>query len=177
MSRVAKTPVSVPAGVDIKLDGQALTVKGKNGELSRNIHNAVKVEFENNELTFAPVDGIEGADAQAGTTRSLVNSMVIGVTEGFSKKLQLVGVGYRAQLKGNAIVLNLGFSHPVEYVLPQGVSAEIPTQTEILLKGNDKQVIGQVAANIRSYRKPEPYKGKGVRYANEVVRSKEAKKK
>ncbi|ATF74807.1 50S ribosomal protein L6 [Pasteurella multocida] len=177
MSRVAKAPVSIPAGVEVKLDGQLLTVKGKNGELSRTIHNAVEVKQDNNELTFSPREGIVGADAQAGTARALVNAMVIGVTEGFTKKLQLVGVGYRAQMKGNVVALSLGFSHPVEHALPAGITAECPSQTEIVLKGADKQLIGQVAADIRAYRRPEPYKGKGVRYADEVVRIKEAKKK
>lgn len=177
MSRVAKAPVSIPAGVEVKLNGQLLTVKGKNGELSRTIHDAVEVKQDNNELTFAPREGIAGADAQAGTARALVNAMVIGVTEGFTKKLQLVGVGYRAQMKGNTVALSLGFSHPVEHVLPAGITAECPSQTEIVLKGADKQLIGQVAADIRAYRRPEPYKGKGVRYADEVVRIKEAKKK
>ncbi|AZI13274.1 50S ribosomal protein L6 [Avibacterium paragallinarum] len=177
MSRVAKAPVSIPAGVEVKLDGQQLTVKGKNGELSRTIHNSVEVKQDNNELTFAPRAGVVGADAQAGTARALVNAMVIGVTEGFTKKLQLVGVGYRAQMKGNVVALSLGFSHPVEHTLPAGVTGECPSQTEIILKSADKQLIGQVAADIRAYRRPEPYKGKGVRYADEVVRTKEAKKK
>lgn len=177
MSRVAKAPVSIPAGVEVKLDGQQLTVKGKNGELSRTIHNSVEVKQDNNELTFAPRAGVVGADAQAGTARALVNAMVIGVTEGFTKKLQLVGVGYRAQMKGNVVALSLGFSHPVEHTLPAGVTGECPSQTEIILKSADKQLIGQVARDIRAYRRPEPYKGKGVRYADEVVRTKEAKKK
>ncbi|GAB1658062.1 50S ribosomal protein L6 [Mannheimia haemolytica] len=175
MSRVAKAPVNIPAGVEVKLNGQLLTVKGKNGELSREIHNAVEVKQEADALTFAPREGIANADAQAGTARALVNNMVIGVTEGFTKKLQLVG--YRAQMKGNAVALSLGFSHPVEHTLPAGVTGECPSQTEIILKSADKQLIGQVAADIRAYRKPEPYKGKGVRYSDEVVRTKEAKKK
>lgn len=177
MSRVAKAPVNIPAGVEVKLDGQLLTVKGKNGELVRTIHNSVEVKQENDALTFAPREGVEGANAQAGTARALVNAMVIGVTEGFTKKLQLVGVGYRAQLKGNVLSLSLGYSHPIEHALPAGVTAECPSQTEIVLKSSDKQLIGQTAANIRAYRRPEPYKGKGVRYADEVVRTKEAKKK
>ncbi|EIJ70707.1 50S ribosomal protein L6 [Pasteurella bettyae] len=177
MSRVAKAPVSVPAGVDVKIDGQLLTVKGKNGELTRTIHNFVEVKQDNNALTFSPRNNGVEANAQAGTTRALVNAMVIGVTEGFTKKLQLVGVGYRAQVKGNVVALSLGFSHPVEHALPAGITAECPSQTEIVLKGADKQLIGQVAADIRAYRKPEPYKGKGVRYSDEVVRTKEAKKK
>lgn len=177
MSRVAKAPVNIPAGVQVSLNGQLLTVKGKNSELSRTIHNSVEVKEDNSALTFSPREGFAGADAQAGTARALVNAMVIGVTEGFTKKLQLVGVGYRVQVKGNIVSLSLGFSHPVEHTLPAGITAECPSQTEIVLKGADKQLIGQVAADIRAYRKPEPYKGKGVRYADEVVRTKEAKKK
>ena len=177
MSRVAKAPVNIPAGVQVTLNGQLLTVKGKNGELSREIHNAVEVKYEADTLTFAPREGVVNADAQAGTARALVNAMVIGVTEGFTKKLQLVGVGYRAQMKGNSVALSLGFSHPIEHALPAGVTGECPSQTEIVLKSADKQLIGQVAADIRAYRRPEPYKGKGVRYADEVVRTKEAKKK
>ncbi|KGQ43871.1 50S ribosomal protein L6 [Gallibacterium anatis] len=177
MSRVAKAPVNIPAGVEVKLDGQLLTVKGKNGELTREINKAVEVTIENNALHFSPRVEIDGSNAQSGTARALVDAMVIGVTEGFTKKLQLVGVGYRAQLKGNVLALNLGYSHPIEHTLPAGISAECPSQTEIVLKGADKQLIGQVAADIRAYRRPEPYKGKGVRYADEVVRTKEAKKK
>lgn len=177
MSRVAKAPVNIPAGVEVKLDGQLLTVKGKNGELSRTIHNEVEVKQEDSALTFAPRNSGKTANAQSGTARALVNAMVIGVTEGFTKKLKLVGVGYRAQIKGNSIALSLGFSHPVEHALPAGIKAECPSQTEIVLSGADKQLIGQVAADIRAYRRPEPYKGKGVRYDNEIVRTKEAKKK
>ncbi|MGV6987836.1 50S ribosomal protein L6 [Testudinibacter sp. P80/BLE/0925] len=177
MSRVAKAPVNIPAGVEVKLNGQLLTVKGKNGELSRTIHNEVEVKQEDGALTFVPRNEGKSANAQSGTTRALVNAMVIGVTEGFTKKLRLVGVGYRAQIKGNSIALSLGFSHPVEHALPAGIKAECPSQTEIVLTGADKQLIGQVAADIRAYRRPEPYKGKGVRYDDEVVRTKEAKKK
>lgn len=177
MSRVAKAPVNIPAGVEVKLNSQLLTVKGKNGELSREIHNAVEVNQDANALTFVPRTGVANADAQAGTARALVNAMVIGVTEGFTKKLQLVGVGYRAQMKGNVVALSLGYSHPIEHTLPAGVTGECPSQTEIVLKSADKQLIGQVAADIRAYRRPEPYKGKGVRYSDEVVRTKEAKKK
>lgn len=177
MSRVAKAPVVIPAGVEVKLNGQEITIKGKNGELSRTVNNAVVINQEDGAIKFAPREGFANAWAQAGTARALVNSMVIGVTTGFTKKLQLVGVGYRAQLKGNAVGLSLGFSHPIEHQLPAGVTAECPSQTEIILKSADKQLIGQVAADIRAYRRPEPYKGKGVRYADEVVRTKEAKKK
>lgn len=177
MSRIAKAPIDIPAGVEVTLNGQEITIKGTKGTLNRTIHAAVEISQNDNVLTFAPRENVANADAQAGTARSLVNNMVVGVTEGFERKLQLVGVGYRAQMKGNAIALSLGFSHPVEHALPEGVTAECPTQTEIVLKSADKQQIGQVAANIRAYRKPEPYKGKGVRYFGEQVRSKEAKKK
>ncbi|EGU33140.1 50S ribosomal protein L6 [Vibrio scophthalmi] len=177
MSRVAKAPVAIPAGVEVKLNGQEVTVKGAKGELTRVLNNAVVIAQEENNLTFGPREGVVNAWAQAGTARALVNNMVIGVTEGFVKKLTLKGVGYRAAIKGNAVGLTLGFSHPVEHELPAGITAECPSQTEIILTGCDKQVVGQVAADIRSYRAPEPYKGKGVRYADENVRTKEAKKK
>ena len=177
MSRVAKAPVAIPAGVEVTLNGQEISVKGKNGTLKRSINASVVLTKDESVLTFAPRDGSANANAQAGTARALVNNMVIGVTAGFERKLQLVGVGYRAQAKGKSVGLSLGFSHPVEHELPEGVTAECPTQTEIVLKSADKALLGQVAADIRAYRRPEPYKGKGVRYANEVVRTKEAKKK
>ena len=177
MSRVAKAPVAIPAGVEVTLNGQEISVKGKNGTLKRSINASVVLTKDESVLTFAPRDGSANANAQAGTARALVNNMVVGVTAGFERKLQLVGVGYRAQAKGKTVGLSLGFSHPVEHELPEGVTAECPTQTEIVLKSADKALLGQVAADIRSYRRPEPYKGKGVRYANEVVRTKEAKKK
>ena len=177
MSRVAKAPVTVPAGVTITLNGQNLTVKGKNGELTLNVNPAVEVVVEGNVLRTTPRDGIANADAQAGTARALINNLVIGVTEGYTQKLELVGVGYRAKAEGKVLNLSLGFSHPVVFQVPNGITIETPTQTEVLVKGADKQLVGQVAANIRAYRKPEPYKGKGVRYANENVRRKEAKKK
>ena len=177
MSRVAKAPVAIPAGVEVILNGQEISVKGKNGTLKRSINASVVISKDASVLTFALRDGSANANAQAGTARALVNNMVVGVTAGFERKLQLVGVGYRAQAKGKTVGLSLGFSHPVEHELPEGVTAECPTQTEIVLKSADKALLGQVAADIRSYRRPEPYKGKGVRYANEVVRTKEAKKK
>ncbi len=177
MSRVAKSPVVLPAGVEAKIDGQQINVKGKNGALDLTVHTSVEVTSEDNVLKFAPRDGSKLANALAGTTRSLVNNMVVGVDAGFQKKLLLQGVGYRAALKGNAVSLTLGFSHPIEYELPEGVQAEMEGQTAIILKGADKQIIGQVAAEIRAFRPPEPYKGKGVRYADEYVRRKEAKKK
>jgi large subunit ribosomal protein L6 len=175
MSRVAKAPVAIPAGVEVNLNGQELTVKGSNGSLTRVFNDAVVVTKEENELKFAVVEG--GASAQAGTARALTNNMVLGVTKGFEKKLVLQGVGYRAAVKGKVVDLTLGFSHPVNYDLPEGVTAECPSQTEIVLKSADKQLLGQVAADIRAFRRPEPYKGKGIRYADEYVRRKEAKKK
>lgn len=176
MSRVAKNPVAIPAGVEVKLAGQQLSVKGAKGTLELNIHESVEVTVEGAEVRFATREGSSNK-AMAGTTRALVNNMVVGVSQGFERKLQLVGVGYKAQSKGTVLNLALGFSHPIDYELPEGITAETPTQTEILIKGIDKQVVGQVAADIRDFRRPEPYKGKGVRYADEVVRRKEAKKK
>ncbi len=176
MSRVAKNPVKLPAGVEINLAGQQLSVKGAKGTLELNVHSSVEVLQEAGELRFAARNGDQQTRAMAGTTRALVNNMVIGVSTGFERKLQLVGVGYKAQAKGQVLNLALGFSHPIDYELPDGVVAETPTQTEILIKGVDKQLVGQVAAEIRDFRRPEPYKGKGVRYADEVVRRKEAKK-
>ena len=177
MSRVAKNPVKVPAGVEIKLVGQQLSVKGAKGALDLNVHPSVEVLEESGELRFAARNGDQQTRAMAGTTRALVNNMVIGVSQGFERKLQLVGVGYKAQAKGSVLSLALGFSHPIDYELPQGVTAETPSQTDILIKGIDKQLVGQVAAEIRDFRRPEPYKGKGVRYSDEVVRRKEGKKK
>ncbi|WP_339413101.1 50S ribosomal protein L6 [Pseudomonas sp. EA_35y_Pfl2_R5] len=177
MSRVAKNPVVLPAGVEVKLAGQQLSVKGAKGTLELNVHSSVEVLQEAGELRFAARNGDQQTRAMAGTTRALVNNMVIGVSAGFERKLQLVGVGYKAQAKGQVLNLALGFSHPIDYELPDGVVAETPNQTEILIKGVDKQLVGQVAAEIRDFRRPEPYKGKGVRYADEVVRRKEAKKK
>lgn len=177
MSRVAKNPVKLPAGVEIKLNGQQLSVKGAKGSLEMNIHASVEVSQVEGELRFAARNGDQQNKAMAGTTRALANNMVVGVSQGFERKLQLVGVGYRAQVKGDVLALALGFSHPVEYKLPSGVTAETPSQSEIVLKSIDKQLLGQVAAEIRDYRRPEPYKGKGVRYSDEVVLRKEAKKK
>jgi large subunit ribosomal protein L6 len=177
MSRVAKAPVTIPSGVDISLDNQLVTVKSSKATLTHNLNDSVVVSQQDSQLTFVPQAGATDGWAQAGTARALLNNMIKGVTEGFEKKLQLIGVGYRAAVKGNSINLTLGFSHPVEYMLPEGVTAESPSQTELVIKGADKQLVGQVAANIRAYRRPEPYKGKGVRYAGENVRRKEAKKK
>ncbi|MGL9769827.1 MAG: 50S ribosomal protein L6 [Sodalis sp. (in: enterobacteria)] len=177
MSRIAKTPIVIPNNVEVKLNGQVISIKGKNGELTRIIHKSVNVHHDENQLSFTPRKKHSNDWALAGTTRALLNNMVIGVTDGFSKKLELVGVGYRVMVKGDVINLSLGFSHPINHQLPAGVTAECPSQTEIILKGADKQIIGQVAADLRAYRRPEPYKGKGIRYANEIVRTKEAKKK
>ena len=176
MSRVAKNPVKLPQGVEVKLDGQELSIKGAKGTLNLNLHPTVEVVQEDGELRFAARAGSLNM-AMAGTTRALVNNMVIGVSQGFERKLQLVGVGYKAQAKGQVLNLALGYSHPIDYQLPEGVSVETPSQTDIIIKGIDKQLVGQVAAEIRDFRRPEPYKGKGVRYADEVVRRKEAKKK
>ncbi|WOH36966.1 50S ribosomal protein L6 [Thalassotalea fonticola] len=177
MSRVAKAPVSIPAGVTVTLSGQDITIKGPKGELTRTIHSDVAVSQEENSIITGIVSDVKGAWAQAGTTRALISNMVVGVNAGFEKRLILNGVGYRAKAAGQNLNLALGFSHPVEHAIPAGVKVETPSQTEIVLTGTDKQVIGQVAANIRAYRKPEPYKGKGIRYSDEVVRRKEAKKK
>jgi large subunit ribosomal protein L6 len=177
MSRVAKAPINVPAGVEVTLAGQDIKVKGKSGELTRTINDAVEVTLEENVIKTLPREGFVDGWAQAGTARALINNMIIGANEGFEKKLQLVGVGYRAAVKGNVVDLTLGFSHPVNFEIPAGITIEAPSQTELVVKGADKQLVGQTAANIRAYRAPEPYKGKGVRYADEQVRRKEAKKK
>ena len=177
MSRVAKNPVTVPAGVEVKFGTDALTVKGKNGELSFPLIGDVKIELNDGQLTFVAANNSKQANALSGTARAIVANMVKGVTEGFEKKLQLIGVGYRAQAQGKVLNLSLGFSHPVNYEMPEGVSVQTPSQTEIVLTGADKQVVGQVDAEILAFRPPEPYKGKGVRYVGEVVVMKEAKKK
>ena len=177
MSRVANSPVNLPAGVEVKLDGGMISVKGGKSELKMPVSANVEVKQEDNVLTFAAKDSSKKARAMSGTTRALVNNMIVGVSEGFEKKLQLVGVGYRVQAQGSKLNLSLGFSHPVVYELPEGVTAETPSQTDIVLKSADKQLLGQAAAEIRAFRPPEPYKGKGVRYADEYVRRKEAKKK
>jgi len=177
MSRVAKAPVSLPSGVEVKISDAQITVKGKQGSIDLDLHSSVAVTQEDNVLKFAPKDGGKSSDAMAGTFRSLVNNMVTGVSQGFEKKLILQGVGYRAKASGKTLSLTLGFSHPIDYQLPADITAETPSQTEIVIKGVDKQKVGQVAAEIRGYRPPEPYKGKGVRYSDENVRRKEAKKK
>ena len=177
MSRIAKAPVNVPAGVDVAIGAGELSVKGPRGELRMHVHASVAVVSEDGIVTCRPRDGVAGAVAQAGTARSLIANMVTGVSDGFEKKLQLVGIGYRAQMQGSTLNLSLGFSHPIEYPCPEGVSIETPTQTEIVVRSTDKQRVGQTAAEIRAYRPPEPYKGKGVRYDGEIIVRKEAKKK
>ena len=177
MSRIANAPVALPKGVEVTLKGQDVTVKGPKGKMSHSVHRDVSVEQDEGELKFAARSGSKPAIAQAGTARALVNNLVVGVSEGFEKKLSLVGVGYRAQMQGKSLNLSLGFSHPVEYPVPEGIEIETPSQTEIVVRGIDKQRVGQVSAEIRRYRPPEPYKGKGVRYFDEHVVRKEAKKK
>lgn len=177
MSRVAKDSIKLPSGVDATIAGQDISVKGAKGQMSATINALVKVEQADGELRFEPAGGSEHGWAQAGTARAVVQNLVTGVSQGFERRLQLVGVGYRAQAQGRTLNLALGFSHPVNYALPEGIDVETPSQTEIVVRGIDKQLVGQVSAEIRAYRPPEPYKGKGVRYADEHVRRKESKKK
>ena len=175
MSRVAKNPVDVPSSVEVKMSGRNIQVKGPKGELSLNLHSTVDMVHEDNQIRLAATTD-DSAMAMAGTMRALVSNMVTGVSVGYEKKLTIVGVGYRAQAQGNSLNLSLGFSHPVVYQIAKGVSVETPSQTEIVVSGTDKQLVGQTAAEIRRFRPPEPYKGKGVRYADEQVRRKQAKK-
>jgi large subunit ribosomal protein L6 len=177
MSRVAKNPISIPSGVDVNVSGQQVNIKGSVGNLGLAVHDSVSVNVENGEIKVAMNDANAQNNAMAGTMRALLNNMVTGVSQGFERKLELVGVGYRAQAQGKKLNLTLGFSHPVEYQVPEGVTIETPSQTEVVVKGADKQKVGQVAAEIRAYRPPEPYKGKGVKYADERIIRKEAKKK
>ncbi|MCB1864682.1 MAG: 50S ribosomal protein L6 [Chromatiales bacterium] len=177
MSRVAKNPVVIPKGVEVQIDAAGISIKGKNGQLRQVVHPYVGVEFDDGSVRVSPRSDDPSADALAGTTRALINNMVVGVTDGFMKKLDLVGVGYRAQAQGKVLNLTLGFSHPVEHRVPEGITVETPSQTEILVKGADRQKVGQVAAEIRAYRPPEPYKGKGVKYSDEIIIRKETKKK
>ena len=174
MSRIASYPIELPKGVEFDRKGQEIQVKGPKGELTMGLHSSVEMKNEEGVLSFEAAPG--GTTAMAGTMRALVNNMVQGVTEGFEKKLNLIGVGYRAQAQGSKLNLQLGFSHPIDFSVPDGVTVETPTQTEIIVRGADKQRVGQVAAEIRGYRPPEPYKGKGVRYSGERVVMKEAKK-
>ena len=177
MSRIAKEPVVVPQGVEVAIDGQKVTIKSKSGEMSLNVHPLVSVTLDNGALKVAVKDESKEANMQSGTTRALLNNYVVGLDKGFVKAMKLVGVGYRAAVKGNVLNLVLGYSHPIDFELPKGVTAEVPSQTEFVLKSFDKALLGQVAAKVRAFRAPEPYKGKGVRYADEVIHIKEAKKK
>lgn len=177
MSRVAKQPIKIPAGVEAKIDGQIVTIKGPKGSLQQTVPGAVQIVQEDKVLKCVPRSGDDRSRMMAGTARALLSNMVTGVTQTYSKKLELVGVGYRAQVQSRSLNLTLGFSHPVVFPVPDGITIETPSQTEIMVRGVDKQRVGQVAANIRAFRPPEPYKGKGVRYSNEIVVRKEAKKK
>ena len=177
MSRVAKKPIEVPSGVDVKVSGQMVSVKGPKGQFEYQIHDDVEVNMDGSVLNFAPKGGDVSLFAMAGTMRAVVNNMVTGVSHGFERKLELVGVGYRAQAQGKVLNLSLGYSHPINFEVPEGITIETPSQTEVVVKGADKQVVGQVAAEIRAFRPPEPYKGKGVKYAGEKIIRKEAKKK
>jgi large subunit ribosomal protein L6 len=177
MSRVGKMPVTVPQGVDVSITAEQISVKGSNGTLVRAVNTLVAVKIDGATLTFEPANDSVAAGAMSGTMRALVNNMINGVTKGFEKKLTLVGVGFRAQAQGQKLNLQIGFSHPVVKDMPAGVKVETPTQTEILIKGADRQSVGQVAAEVRAIRPPEPYKGKGIRYADERVSLKETKKK
>jgi large subunit ribosomal protein L6 len=177
MSRVGKSPITVPAGAEVQINPGLITVKGPLGTLTHNLHPLISLKQDAGQLFVGRNDESRESNALSGTTRAIVNNMVNGVTKGFERKLNLVGVGYRAAAQGTTLKLQLGFSHDVIYQLPEGVKAETPTQTEILIKGSNKQQVGQVAAEVRSYRSPEPYKGKGVRYSDEVVIIKETKKK
>lgn len=178
MSRIAKMPISVPSGLEVLLGPGEIRVKGPKGELAMRLHSVVEIEHENGEVTCRARDGSTGSSlAQVGTARSLIANMVLGVGQGFEKELQLVGIGYRAQMQDRTLVLSLGFSHQIEYRCPEDISIETPSPTRIVVRGIDKQRVGQTAAEIRAYRRPEPYKGKGVRYVGEIVARKEAKKK
>lgn len=177
MSRVANAPVNLPAGVEVAITSGTVTVKGKLGQLSLNVHESVSIDVDHQQIKVVWSDNVKNSKAFAGTARASINNMVKGVSEGFTKKMQLVGVGYRAQVKENILTLSLGYSNPIEYLVPEGVTVEAPSQTELHVKGSDKQRVGQVASEIRAFRPPEPYKGKGVRIADEYVARKEAKKK
>ena len=177
MSRIAKAPVAIPKGVEVKLNGNNMTFKGVKGQLSFDVSPSVAVALTDNAIQMSWDKSSKESIAQAGTARAIANGMVVGVSDGFEKKLSLVGVGYRAQAKGEILSLSLGFSHPVDFQVPNGITVETPTQTEVVIKGSNKQLVGEVAAKIRAYRPPEPYKGKGIRYTNENVAKKEAKKK
>ena len=175
MSRIGKMPVAIPSGVEVKIDGTTVTIKGKKGELTRTFQPTMIIKQEGDAIVVTPANDESQTNAFWGLTRSLLNNMVIGVSEGFSKKLELVGVGYRASLKGKDLEMQLGFSHPVLVNAPEGITFEVPSQNEIIVSGTSKEQVGQVAADIRKWRKPEPYKGKGIRYEGEYVRRKAGK--
>jgi len=177
MSRVGKMPIAVPQGVDVSINAEKISIKGSLGTLARQVNPLVAVKNEGGKLTFVPTNETVEADAMSGTMRALVANMVNGVSKGFEKKLNLVGVGFRAQAQGQKLNLQIGFSHPVAKDMPAGITVQCPTQTEIVIKGADRQVVGQIAAEVRAIRPPEPYKGKGIRYADEKVALKETKKK
>ncbi len=176
MPRIANSPVPVPNGVEVSINGQQVTIKSPKGSLESILHDSVRVEQEDAQLKVFSREDSKSANALAGTFRSILNNMVIGVSDGFERKLQINGVGYRAQVQGKKLNLTLGYSHPVDFEIPEGITIETPSQTEIIVRGIDKQRVGQVAADIRAFRKPEPYKGKGVKYADEYIARKEAKK-
>jgi len=177
MSRIAKNPITIPAGVDVKINDNTVQVKGPKGTLTQTLNSKVDLVLDNGTMTFNLEGKNDYVRMQSGTARALINNLVSGVTKGFERKLMLVGVGYRAAVQGSTLNLTLGYSHPINFPIPQGIQIETPTQTEILVKGIDKQLVGQVSANIRAYRRPEPYKGKGIRYSDEVIIQKETKKK
>ena len=176
MSQVGKAPITVPQGLDVAISGSRVTIKGGKGSLEHDAHGLVTVKLEDGAVTVTPNDESKAANALSGTTRAILQNMVTGVSAGFERKLEIVGVGYRAQVQGSKLNLSLGYSHPVEFAIPEGIAIETPSQTEVVVRGIDKQQVGQVAANIRAYRRPEPYKGKGVRYSGEQIVKKEAKK-
>ena len=175
MSRIGRKPVVVPAGVEVTVNGNVVAVKGPKGQLQQEISKNLTVEVKEGEVVVTRPDDSRENRAQHGLARTLINNMIIGVTQGFEKKMQLIGVGYKAEKKGNTLVMNLGYSHPVEMVDPEGITTEVPSATEIVVKGADKAIVGNYAANIRAWRKPEPYKGKGIKYVDEVIRRKEGK--
>ena len=175
MSRIGKKPIAIPEGVEVKVDGNSVTVKGPKGTLTKKFDAAISIKQEENTITVERPTNNKNHRSLHGLTRTLINNMITGVSTGYEKKLELVGVGYRAQKQGKKLVMNLGFSHPVEMEDPEGITVEAPNQTELIVKGIDKQLVGNYAAKIRDWRKPEPYKGKGIRYAGEVVRRKEGK--
>ena len=176
MSHIANNPVNLPSGVEVNIDGSDLKIKGSKGELNHRVHPAVIVKQEDDSLLLSARDNSKSAMALTGTTRSILQNIVTGVSEGYEKKLEIIGVGYRAQVQGKTLNLTLGYSHPVDFDIPEGITIETPSQTEIVIKGIDKQKVGQIAADIRAYRPPEPYKGKGVKYSDERIVRKEAKK-